>query len=80
MAKKKKIVIDVDYEECAEAVAISAEELSTTDKEIEAAVVLKRYPVVSYNKYSKVLVYNRDGQLIQTNAIAYDGSGYVEAE
>lgn len=80
MAKKKKIIIDVDYEECVEAVAISAEELSATDKEVETAVVLKRYPVVSYNKYSKVLVYNRDGQLIQTNVIAYDGSGYVEAE
>lgn len=34
--------------------------------------------VVSYNKYSGVIVYRKpDGQLVQTNAIKYDGSGYV---
>ena len=34
--------------------------------------------VVSYNKYSGVIVYEDvKGQLVQTNAISYDGSGYV---
>lgn len=48
---------------------------------IETAVVKKRCKVVSYNKHSNVLVYERDGNLIQTNAIHdYDGSGFVEVE
>lgn len=48
--------------------------------EVLCGVVLTRCPVVSYNPFSKVLVYNRDGHLIQTNAIDYHGEGYVEVE
>lgn len=48
---------------------------------IETAVVKKRCKVVSYNKNSHILVYERDGNLIQTNAIHdYDGSGFIEVE
>lgn len=38
----------------------------------------QRCRVVSYNKYSGVIVYkDSNGQLVQTSAIKYDGSGYV---
>lgn len=80
MKKKKKepVVIDAEFEE----VETRAPEAAGNepDKEILCGVVLQRCPVVSYNPFSNVLVYERDGQLIQTNAITYDGSGFVEVE
>lgn len=48
----------------------------TTD--IKSRPRKKKCRVVSYNKYSGVIVYvNPKGVLVQTNAIKYDGSGYV---
>ena len=48
--------------------------------DILVGVVLKRCPVISYNKWTNILVYEKDGVLIQTNAIDYHGEGYVEVE
>ena len=85
--KKNSIVIDAVFEPVEdiaenvdEAVEESAQDPATEEREVLCGVVLKRCPVVSYNKYSNVLVYERDGQLIQTNAIDYHGEGYVEVE
>ena len=81
MKKKTKepVVIDVDFEEVGEQRADRQDE-ADEDKEILCGVVLQRCPVVSFNPFSGVIVYERDGQLIQTNAIPYDGSGFVEVE
>lgn len=49
-------------------------------QEVLTAVVLTKCPVISYNRNSGVLVYERDGKLIQTNTIQYSGEGYVEVE
>ena len=49
-----------------------------TDIKSKAHPRKKKCRVVSYNKYSGVIVYvNPKGVLVQTNAIKYDGSGYV---
>lgn len=38
----------------------------------------RKCQVVSCNKYSGIIVYvDAKGELVQTNAIKYDGSGYV---
>ena len=50
------------------------------EREILTGVVMKRCPVISYNPYSNMLVYERDGRLVYTNAIEYHGEGYVEVE
>ena len=50
----------------------------TTDIKSKPHSRKKKCRVVSYNKYSGVIVYvNPKGVLVQTNAIKYDGSGYV---
>lgn len=55
--------------------------VETVDKEPKrqkARARKKKCRVVSYNKYSGVIVYeDSKGRLVQTNAIEYDGSGYV---
>lgn len=62
MATKKKIV----------------EEASDSAVETKRAPRKKKCKVVSYNKYSNVIVYlDTNGKLIQTNTIKYDNSGYV---
>ena len=43
-------------------------------------VVVQKYRVISYMPATNVLVYERDGKLIQTNALDYDGSGYIYLE
>lgn len=68
-----------------EAVFIPTEEIEPAEviipkPEIMTAVVLRRCRVVSYNAGSNILVYEDNGKLIQTNAIKYDGKGYVEVE
>lgn len=50
------------------------------EPEVLTGVVLQRYRVTMYNPYSHVLVYDRNGSLIQTCCADYDGSGYFEAE
>ena len=50
------------------------------ESEVLTGVVLQRYPVTAYNKYSHVLVYDRGDCLVQTHCADYDGSGYFEAE
>ena len=48
---------------------------------VESAVVKKRCKVLSYNKKSHIMVYERDdGHVIQITASDYDGSGYIEIE
>jgi hypothetical protein len=62
MATKKKIV----------------EETSGCVVETKRTPKKKKCKVVSYNKYSNVIVYlDTNGKLIQTNTIEYDNSGYV---
>ena len=62
MATKKKIV----------------EEASDCVTETRRTPKKKKCKVVSYNKYSNVIVYlDANGKLVQTNAIKYDNSGYV---
>ena len=85
--KKNSIVIDAVFEpveDAVENVDVVVEEAEhepvSDEREVLCGVVLQRCPVVSYNKYSNVLVYERDGRLIQTNAIDYHGEGYVEVE
>ena len=73
----KKPVIDAEY---VETETVQPVEKVEPDKEILCGVVLTRCPVVSYNKWSNVIVYERDGQLYQTNALDYHGEGYVEVE
>lgn len=80
MAKKKKNAVDVDFEDVVKEIPVDIAELSETDEDVIVGVVLTKCRVIAYNKASNVLVYERDGQLIQTNALAYDGSGYVEVE
>ena len=49
--------------------------------EVITGVVLTRCKVISYNPYSNIIVYERDGQQYQTNAITdYHGEGYIEIE
>lgn len=74
--------VEVEKQEPETAVEVTDAEATTPDseKEILCGVVLKRCPVISYNKWSNVLVYDRDGELIQTNALQYNGEGYVEVE
>ena len=64
----------------ADKIEAEAVEATNCEPEIMTAVVLRRCPVVSYNPSSKIIVYNDNGKLVQTNAIKYDGSGYVEVE
>lgn len=72
-------MIDAVFEEIPEE-SIEREKNMPESKEVLCGVVLRRCPVVSYNPFSNVLVYDKDGQLIQTNDIVYDGSGFVEVE
>lgn len=81
--KWKRPIVDAQFVEVKETepkveTAVVAEPES--DHEVLCGVVLKRCPVISYNKWSHVLVYERDGELIQTNSLAYNGEGYVEVE
>ena len=83
----KHEIIDGEFEDVIEEPVLEAveatepvAEAAEPEREVLCGVVLKRCPVVSYNPYSKVLVYSRDGQLIQTNAVDYHGEGYVEVE
>ena len=73
----KQHAVDADFVEIEHATVEAAPE---PNKEILCGVVLKRCPVISYNPWSKVLVYERDGELIQTNSLPYNGEGYVEVE
>lgn len=59
---------------------VSEEDLAPVEPEVLTGVVLQRYRVTMYNPYSHVLVYDRNGSLIQTYCADYDGSGYFEAE
>jgi hypothetical protein len=56
------------------------EDAPAPERDIITGVVLKKCPVVMWNPGLNVIVYNRDGQLIQTNTIDYHGEGYVEVE
>ena len=82
MKKKHKeaVVIDAVFEPVGEQRAEATKAEAPEDKEILCGVVLQKCPVVSFNPFSNVLVYERDGQLIQTNAMVYDGSGFIEVE
>lgn len=61
----------------------AVEVVEVADKEIpkrksKALPRKRKCRVVSYNKYSGIIVYvDAKGELVQTNAIKYDGSGYV---
>lgn len=56
----------------------NVEIIDEESKKQKARARKKKCRVVSYNKYSGVIVYeDSKGQLVQTNAIKYDGSGYV---
>lgn len=80
--RKNKELDEVQPEtlEIFEEVAIVEPEEDADEMQVLCGVVLKRYPVVSYNKYSGVLVYDRGDVLVQTYCRDYDGCGWYEAE
>lgn len=86
MARKKTVKpVDVEYVDVEQETLDAFQEVDKAkdqeqEHEILTGVVLTKCRVVSYNPFSNIVVYERDGQLIQTNAIQYDGSGYVEVE
>lgn len=62
-------------------------DLDTVENEVldndEASITVPKKtkcPVVSYNKYSNVIVFEYKGTLMQTNDYNYDGSGFIEWE
>ncbi len=84
-SRNDKPVVDVEFDEIAPAendieMQPADTEAASAEREVLCGVVLRRCPVVSFNPFSNVLVYERDGQLIQTNALEYHGEGYVEVE
>lgn len=57
---------------------VEAADKETLRRKSKALPRKRKCRVVSYNKYSGIIVYvDAKGELVQTNAIKYDGSGYV---
>lgn len=57
---------------------VEAADKETPKRKSKALPRKRKCQVVSYNKYSGIIVYvDAKGELVQTNAIKYDGSGYV---
>lgn len=66
----------MDNENVVEVVEVAGKE--TPKRKSKALPRKRKCQVVSYNKYSGIIVYvDTKGELVQTNAIKYDGSGYV---
>lgn len=66
----------MDNENAVEVVEVADKE--TPKRKSKALPRKRKCRVVSYNKYSGIIVYvDARGELVQTNAIKYDGSGYV---
>lgn len=66
----------MDNENAVEVVEVADKE--TLRRKSKALPRKRKCRVVSYNKYSGIIVYvDAKGKLVQTNAIKYDGSGYV---
>lgn len=66
----------MDNENAVEVVEVADKE--TPKRKSKALSRKRKCRVVSYNKYSGIIVYvDAKGELVQTNAIKYDGSGYV---
>jgi len=66
----------MDNENVVEVVEVADKE--TPKRKSKAQPRKRKCRVVSYNKYSGIIVYiDAKGELVQTNAIEYDGSGYV---
>lgn len=66
----------MDNENAVEVVEVADKE--TPKRKSKALPRKRRCRVVSYNKYSGIIVYvDAKGELVQTNAIKYDESGYV---
>lgn len=66
----------MDNENAVEVVEVADKE--TPKRKSKALPRKRKCRVVSYNKYSGIIVYiDAKGELVQTNAIKYDGSGYV---
>lgn len=57
---------------------VEAADKETPKRKSKALPRKRKCRVVSYNKYSGIIVYvDAKGELVQTNAIKYDGSGHV---
>lgn len=66
----------MDNENVVEVVEVADKE--TPKRKSKTQPRKRKCRVVSYNKYSGIIVYvDAKGELVQTNAIKYDGSGYV---
>ena len=66
----------MDNENAVEVVEVADKE--TPKRKSKALPRKRKCRVVSYNKYSGIIVYvDAKGELVQTNAIKYDGSGSV---
>lgn len=66
----------MDNENAVEVVEVADKE--TPKRKSKALPRKRKCRVVSYNKYSGIIVYvDAKGELVQTNAIKYDGGGYV---
>ena len=65
----------MDNENVVEVVEVADKE--TPKRKSKALPRKRKCQVVSYNKYSGIIYVDAKGELVQTNAIKYDGSGYV---